>query len=152
MSQQPDRFETGAAMHLAGLDMSYTFKTMNDIPEQWDRIAPHLGTTPNQVGRVAYGVCHDFRQDGFAYFTGVQVSNTSALPKNLTTLDLPAQKYAVFKHEGPIAAIREVIDRAWTWAKSSGQGRTDNPLHVEVYGETWRPDKDGGLEIWVPVK
>lgn len=152
MKTEPDRFETGSAMHLAGFDVSYTFKTMNDIPEQWDRVTPYIGTTPNQMGREAFGVCHDFREDGFRYFAGVQVSSTASLPQELTTLDIPVQKYAVFKHEGPIATIRHTIDRAWAWVKASGQGCDSNPMHVEVYSRQWAANKNGGVEVWTPIK
>jgi AraC family transcriptional regulator len=152
MSIQPARFENIPGMDMAGLNVSYTFQNMNDIPEQWDRVQPYIGTTPNQVGRRAYGICHNMHSGGFDYFAGVQVSKTTDLPKALTPLHVPAGKYAVFVHNGPIAAIRDTIDTAWKWTQTSGQQDMSRPLHVEVYLEDWTPGKDGGVELWTPVK
>ncbi|MBL8630799.1 MAG: AraC family transcriptional regulator [Rhodospirillaceae bacterium] len=152
MSTTPARYETIQGMHLAGFNVSYAFQNMNDIPEQWDRLQPYIDTTPNQVGQRAYGVCHGMHAQGFDYFAGIAVSKTSDLPKALTPLHVPAGTYAVFLHLGPISAIRDTIDAAWSWSKSSGQQDMTRALHLEVYLEDWAPGKDGGVEVWMPVK
>ncbi|MBL8643981.1 MAG: AraC family transcriptional regulator [Rhodospirillaceae bacterium] len=152
MTLQPIRFETAAPFALAGLNQSYSFATMNDIPEQWDRMQPYLGTTPNQIGKRSYGVCHNMHSGGFDYFAGVQVANINALPPALAALSIPGGLYAVFAHTGPITAIRDSIDAAWTWLKTSGRQPAGPAMHMEVYLEDWAHDKDGNLELWTPVK
>src|SRR5438034_2470362 len=37
------RFENGKALVLVGFRSRYTTETMNGIPAQWERFAPHIG-------------------------------------------------------------------------------------------------------------
>src|SRR5437899_12658479 len=53
---EPPRFENGKALLIAGLRSDYTPESMNDLPVQWQRLVPHLGKIPGQIGRTAYGV------------------------------------------------------------------------------------------------
>src|SRR3981189_2889846 len=91
----PRPFENGKALLLAGLRSRYTSETMNGIPAQWERFAPHIGKIPGPVGQAAYGACWNFL-GGIDYLTGVEVRSASGIPGEFTVVDLPEQKYAVF--------------------------------------------------------
>jgi AraC family transcriptional regulator len=51
------RFENGREPLIVGLNENYTPESRQRIPDQWIRLAPHLGMVPEQVGRDVYGVC-----------------------------------------------------------------------------------------------
>jgi len=52
---------------------------------------------------------------------GVEIAAKRDLPKGITTLSVPAQKYAVFTHRGHIAGIRATIAAIWSkWFPESG--------------------------------
>ena len=46
---EPERFEDGKMLMLAGLKEHYTPETIDDIPKQWERFGPFMGNVPTQV-------------------------------------------------------------------------------------------------------
>ena len=52
------------------------------------------------MGRAAYGVCSDmfYGTDTFHYLSGVEVSESSALPEQFSRVHIPAQRYVIFPH------------------------------------------------------
>ena len=153
------RFENGRAMLIAGYRKHYTSETMDDIPQQWQRFAVHLGHVPNQVEHVAYGVCSNPVKSPFSfdYTTGVEISSGADVPSDFTTIDIPALRYAIFSHEGHISKIRDTIDAIWNkWLPTSGHApvaaKPDLPYMLERYGEGYDPQKGmGDVELWIPV-
>src|SRR5260370_25040580 len=76
------RFEYGKPLRIAGLRQRYSPETMKNIPELWQRFAPHIGKIPGQVGQVAYGLCFNtLTPHCGAYPAGVEVSASSHLPR-----------------------------------------------------------------------
>jgi AraC family transcriptional regulator len=156
---EPPHFENGKALLIAGLRSHYTPETMNGLPAQWQRFAPHIGRVPGQLGLATYGVswCPNNSPD-VEYLCGVEVSNFSSLPGEFTIVSIPAQRYAVFTHRGHVSTIRETIGAIGTqWFSESGQEpvtRTgEAPDFFELYTEDFDPRTGmGGMEIWIPVK
>ena len=156
---EPPRFENGKALLIAGLRSDYTPETMNDLPAQWQRLVPHLGKIPGQIGRATYGVswCPE-NSHAIGYLCGVEVSDFSCLPGEFTIVSIPAQRYAVFSHRGHVSRIRETIEAIGSkWFPGSGQkpaaGAGETPDFFERYSEKFDPHTGmGGMEIWIPVK
>ena len=154
------RFENGKAMLIAGLRKHYTSETMNDIPEQWQRFAVHIGKVPNEVGRVAYGVCANFVAAPFSfdYLSGVEISAAADMPEDYSVAEIPALRYAIFSHKGHVSKIRDTIDAIWhKWLPNSGHApvsaEADLPYMIERYGEGFDPEKGvGDIELWIPIE
>jgi AraC family transcriptional regulator len=105
---QPDRIETNQPRVIAGLESHYDGSTVTNIPAQWQRLTPHLGRIPGQIGSVAYGVVSTMNgRTGFDYLRGVEVSDLQALPAAFRHVHLPAERYAVFTHRGHVSGIRD---------------------------------------------
>jgi AraC family transcriptional regulator len=151
------RFENGKALVIAGLHRRYTTETMNGIPAQWERFAPHIGKIPGQVGHAAYGACWTFA-GGIEYLTGVEVGGSSSIPGEFHVVDIPAQKYAVFPHREHVSKLRETLDAIGSmWLPESGheivRGTADAPNFFERYSEEFDPRTGmGGMEVWIPIK
>lgn len=156
---EPPRFENGKALLIAGLRNDYTPESINDLPVQWQRFAPHIGKVPGQSGRDTFGVCWcPDNAETISYLCGVEVSNFSSLPGDFTIVCIPTQKYAVFSHHGHISTIRETIEAIGSqWFPESGDepaARTgEAPDFFERYTEDFDPRSGmGGMEIWIPVR
>lgn len=148
------RFEDSAALQIAGLNETYTFETRSGIPKQWDRFAPQIGKVPGQVGKNAYGVCWNYRPScGFDYLAGVEVSDKTKLPKEFITVEIPAQRYAIFTHSGHVSEIPITLDTIWTkWVPDAGLKIAESPC-FERYTDEFNPQTGkGGTEIWVPIE
>jgi AraC family transcriptional regulator len=154
------RFENGQAQLIAGLRSRYTGETMNNIPAQWQRFAPHLGKVPGQIGQTSYGVVWTASKDSpeVEYLAGVEVSGDKGLPSEFTVATIPALRYAVFHHGKHVAKIRETIDAIFhRWLPESGHQSAHDvagaPDFIERYSEDFDPKSGmGGTEIWVPIK
>jgi AraC family transcriptional regulator len=150
----PDRFETYLPMLLAGLVERYACQAPQGIPGQWQRFSPYLSHIPGQVGQVAYGAVYNFDNDSnFDYMCGMEIKESSALPKGFQTLQVPAQRYVIFRHSGHVAGIRATLAAIWSqWFPQSGYQAARGPT-LERYGPEFnRATGLGGFEIWIPVE
>jgi AraC family transcriptional regulator len=148
------RFEPGREMAMAGLKRSYRFEDRSKIPLQWESFAPSIGKVPGQVGKVAYGVCLNYRAgQGFDYLSGVEVKDGAKLPPEFATVRLPAQGYAVFTHPHHVSAIATTVDKIWnSWVPQCGLKIKQSPW-FERYTAEFDPQSGmGGMEICIPIE
>ena len=114
-----------------------------EIPGLWQRVGPHIGRFPGQVGREAYGVCHS---EG--YLAGVAVRDVSRVGGEWGRVRLVAARYAVFRHSGHVSTVR----RTWFTIWNGGGLRPTGAPEFELYGADFDGSTGwGGFEIWVPV-
>jgi AraC family transcriptional regulator len=155
MSLSP-RFENGKALAIAGSRQHYRPEAMSGIAAQWERFMPRIGKIPGEVGKVAYGACSTGK-DSIDYLAGVEVADTSKTPKDLASIHIPAQRYAVFSHKGHVSKLHdtlEAIGRDWQSAWGRKKAETKGaPAFFERYGEGFDPKTGkGDIEVWVPVE
>jgi AraC family transcriptional regulator len=148
------RFESRPQIQFAGLAERHNCQSPTGIPDQWQRFAPHIGRIPGQAGYVAFGVCYNFDPDGnFDYMCAVEITGNPDLPAGFTTLDVPAQRYAVFLHRGHIAGIRSTMTAIWNQGIPKAGLKPLNAPSFERYGPEFNPQTGlGGLEVWVPIE
>lgn len=150
----PPRFEKRKAFLLAGLSERYSNETSSGIPAQWQRFVPYIGHIPGQVGHTTYGACYNSDDAGTVdYLCGVEVSDFSLLPSDLSRLRIPEQRYAVFTHREHISRIRSTWHTIFNqWLPASGYTIADAP-DFELYSEDFDPHTGTGVvEIWIPIK
>lgn len=148
------RIEQGRPLRVAGLAERYTFMTNHGIPALWQRFAPHIGHMPGQRGNFTYGVVADFEEDcSFGYLAGVEVSPTADLDEGMGYIDIPAQRYAVFAHNGHISTMRRTAYSIWAqYFPNSTLVPTGGP-NFERYGPEHDPETGYGLvEVWIPIR
>ncbi|MGH9765332.1 MAG: GyrI-like domain-containing protein [Blastocatellia bacterium] len=148
------RLVDGKALVIVGLRRSYTTETAKDISQQWERFGPYIGKISGQIGNIAYGVCFPPDSDrGFDYLSGVEVSHSFGHPEDFSSVNLPAQKYAVFTHREHVSKLGEIFDAIFKdWFPKSGYEPANAPC-LERYGEKFDPRTGmGDVEVWVPVK
>jgi AraC family transcriptional regulator len=145
------QFQDQGELVIAGLNETYTNESRVNIPAQWQRFGPHLGS-PLQIGQNSYGVCWNVQPGcGFDYLTGIEVADAAALPQDFVLLKIPAQRYAVFTHNGPVSTLPQTIDAIWTkWVPDAGLPIASSPC-FERYTEEFDPVAGKGMEIWVPL-
>lgn len=148
------RIVNGNPRLLAGLAKKYTSGNNAAIPGQWQEFGPLIGNIPGQVGNSAFGVIYNMdEEDNHEYLCAVEVKSFDNLPKKMSRLRLPAQKYAVFQHTKHVSEIQATCIAIWTkWLPNSGYEAADSPF-FERYLESFDPETGvGGMEVWLPVK
>ncbi|MGA8437209.1 MAG: GyrI-like domain-containing protein [Candidatus Sulfotelmatobacter sp.] len=121
------RFKDSGPLLIAGLAGRYTASTLDDLPALWKRFSVYIGRIPGQVGRAAYGVCSDkFNGTGsFHYLSGVEVSESSAVPEGFSRVEIPAQRYVIFAHHESLSRLRFTVNTIWSqWFPEGPQIRS----------------------------
>ncbi len=152
----PPRIFEGAPLLIAGLMERHDCTKPEEVPAQWQRFTPYIGSIPHGVGMAAYGVVSDlfFGSDSFQYLSGVEVSDLYDLQPELSAQRYPARRYAAFLHAGHVSRIRTTIHTIFNRSvEELGLEVGDVPNFIEYYGPDFDPEAgEGGCEIWVPLK
>lgn len=149
----PPRFETHRPMLVAGIRRHHRFTGVEStVPEQW-RETRALPPIPGRTGEgVAYGVVCGSSEEGFEYLSGVEVESFEGVPAGLGRVRVPAQHYAVFTHEGHVAALGETWRAIWEdWLPASGRTPAQTPDFERYDGRFDPRSGEGVVEIWFPV-
>jgi predicted transcriptional regulator YdeE len=140
-------------MLLGGLRRHHAFaESGRGIPGQWRQFEPLIGQIPGQVGATTYGAMCGSDASGFEYMCAVEVESFSALPAELGRMRIAAQQYAVFLHQGQIAAIQATWGRILNeWLPNCGYPSANKP-DFEVYDRRFDPRTGlGDVEIWIAI-
>jgi AraC family transcriptional regulator len=149
-------FDDHSEMVMAGLKVHQKMSAPNTLPLQWQEFQQHLGHIPGAIGRAAFGVIGNVGEDGdeYDYYTTVEIDGKGALPSDLITLKLPAQRFARFAHRGHISTIRSTIGAIFDkWPMHPGVTSEGNFGFIEYYGPDFDPVTGSGtIEIWIAVQ
>jgi AraC family transcriptional regulator len=152
----PPRLVSLGPLLIAGIGRRFADDDFAGIPALWQAFHPYLGAIPGQKGQTAYGLVAGTAAAGGTYFylAGVEVSDLADLDSSFTGMRLPAQRWAVFPHEGHVTTIASTIHAVFAQAlPAAGLTAGDMPDLLERYDGRFNPwTGAGGLEIWVPVE
>ncbi|MBN8192970.1 GyrI-like domain-containing protein [Bacillus sp. NTK074B] len=70
-------------------------------------------------------------EDG--YWIGLQVSEFSNIPSDMTTLTIPPHRYATILHQGPNDQIRNSYEELHKWINEKGYTRSTQSWNLEIY-------------------
>ena len=152
------RIESRGAILIAGSQRHYTTGNLNDLPLQWQSLP--FGKIPAKVGRAAYGVVFDGKENecDFEYLTGVEVSSFADVPAEFARMNVGARKWAIFPHREHVSKLKNTIDAiVKTWLPTAkdvvASPRAGEPWMIEFYGEDFNPQTGTGtMEVWFPVQ
>ncbi|RAL22577.1 AraC family transcriptional regulator [Thermoflavimicrobium daqui] len=128
------------------------------IPKLWDKVnqdgtSDLLFQLNNGEIKGVLGVCVDYSVSDKSMDYWVATEYHGDPPDGLSTLEIPAAKWAVFEVHGPMP---HAMQKAWKqifseWFPSSGYQHAAVP-DLEVYSDEDPSSPDLYSEIWIPVK
>jgi AraC family transcriptional regulator len=143
-------------MSIAGMRAHFTYSDAQGIPALWNKFMSG-GPLAHEVGDTHYGLCFQ-AAGGFDYLCGIEVSSLEELSPGMQYSNIPAQRYAVFTHNGHVSNLRATLNTIWRkWLPSSGY-QVNPPVNgapdfFERYGPGFNPQTGvGDIEVWLPVK
>lgn len=136
-------------LRVVGRARRFTLEDRPRIPAFWEEVIEEIGQY--MWGHDTFGVSYDFGEDeAMTYMVGF-ADDGRCDSSDLDHLELVPGRYAVFDHAGHISTI------AQTWAgifdgglEKAGVAPRGGP-EFELYGKEFRPEKAGGVSVWVPV-
>lgn len=150
------RFERAGALRIAGLRSHFTSASLGEIPALWRRLVS-LGKVPGRSSPVDHAVVLP-HAGGCDYLAGFEVSESAELPPDFARIEIPANEYAVFSHDGHVSTLNNTFDSVFrNWLPTSGFEMaaigSGEPYVLERYGERFDPATGrGDIEIWIPVR
>lgn len=144
------------AFKIAGL-LLVSKNENNEIVSLWDKFMPYMEGNFRADLTTCYGLClpaPDWAEEGaFEYIAGVEIKPIASTPAGLITRDVPAAKYAKFKHFGNASLVKETFDKIYGgWLKENGLTLAPNPFDMEVYDEGFKPGSpDSVMYVYVAV-
>ncbi|MBN3525811.1 AraC family transcriptional regulator [Paenibacillus apiarius] len=160
ISIEPDITELTSAIFLIGLQGRTNLRD-NRIPLMWSElIQRRQELAATGAGGTAYGVCHtmggmpvhDLTEDTeFTQFVGFETAGYGDIPSGMLTHTIPCGKYAVFRHQGPTALLRESYEYIWgTWLCSTSY-ELDDRDDFERYGDDFCGTENEQSVIWIYI-
>lgn len=159
MALAQPRFEQSGEIHIAGLSQRYARDKLSEIPSQWNLFATQLHAAAGRLDANTYGVWYDVLGGGgpMLYVTGVRVGAFAPISPGFGQFIIPPQQYAVFRHEGSVADIRQTVDAIFSqWLPKSGYAHRRQSPEAPDFFERYTETAEGGsvdhVEIWLPVQ
>jgi AraC family transcriptional regulator len=150
-SMQP-RLTHKDTIHVVG--MSGHFAPLDPrIGELWSRFVPRIGEVTLRRGSHTLGVCIDGAEgEGITYVAAVEVERIDAVPEGMVALTLPARRYAVWTHRGPISTFPDTVKQVFgRWLAESKLPHAQAP-DFEWYDDRFDPaTEQGEIDIYVPL-
>lgn len=145
------------AFHVVGMCGWYDpNRNAREIPKLWERFVPRLKEMPEPVGGRSWGVCFGTEAGGsapgsFFYMAALETPDLSDIPDDMVGKTIPAQRYAVFTHKGPLSTFHDTVGKIWSeWLPASGHAPSGGP-DLELYDERFHPEH-GQIEVWAPIR
>lgn len=156
MSGPDPRFEHLPELGIAGRTIMLDADPASLIPALWRDIGPELEALPARVNTIGYGLCLRPREAGGApeYMAACEVPTAFLPPASWRLLRLPASRYAVFPHSGPLATLQNTVRVVFDhWLPASGCAPSAGTLvFFERYGTNFDArSSQGDVEIWLPI-
>ncbi len=126
----------------------------HEISQMWDEFNLRREQMKYPMQNEAYGVCNwvEGAEDGvFEYVSGVQVKGVDSLPENFVLRLIPAHRYAVFSHRGPLDTLGETYRNIYqVWLPQSGLKIHPDKFDMEVYDEAFKLGAEDSV-MWIYV-
>ncbi len=128
------------------------------IPQLWEKFIAHFDKIRNSVIKDrSWGVSYDIVVSDdyieFTYLAGCEVAATDTIPEGYIIREIPAHKYAMFIHTGPVENIGETYDFIWSKWLPTSQYEYDPSNDMELYDERFNPTSPNSQVIlYTPVK
>lgn len=135
---------------------------LDNIFSLWQQFAQKQSDIPNgHPSCRTFGIC-EYKGDTetanydmeVSEVIGMEVLTYDDLPSGIVTKTIPAGKFAVFTHKGPLADILKTYQYIWgTWALLTSE-TIDERDDFELYDErfTGRENADSAIDIYIPIK
>ena len=146
------------AMDVVGMQTLFSMKC-NLITILWERFALRMQEIRNVVRKdvaleVSYDVQGEADEQTFFVLAGLIVEDVGEIPEGMAHKHVPAHKYALFTHYGPISLIYDTYNRIYNELLPRSAYDVDKEAcTIEWYDERFKMDSpDSEYDIYVPVK
>ncbi|WP_300016730.1 AraC family transcriptional regulator [uncultured Roseobacter sp.] len=139
-----------AGFRVVGLSDRYSFENIAGIPSLWQTLNNRSTEIETAVPGVAYGVSCD--EDGTGYFRYLAGVEATEKAQGMDFVDIPANRYAVFIHDGHVSDLPKTVYTIWNKALTDAGLESASAPDFECYGPRFDAETGRGrVTIWIPL-
>ena len=135
---------------------------IDNIYSLWQKFGNVVNIIPNKhPAERTFGICEQLQETHTTHYDmdyseviGMEVTCYDNLPNGIVAKTIPAGKYAVFTHKGPLSEILKTYEYIWgTWVSLTKEVLDDGD-DFELYDERilGRDNEQSKIDIYIPVK
>ncbi len=151
--EQPELNLIGMCTRFFGID-SEKNNMADKLPALWDAFLPRLDEIAGRVSGGCYGVVRQRvpHSDELEYWAVAPVAQVGPLPTGLSSLQVPAARYARFTHKGFVANVNLTVNYIYSsWLLRSGMRHTYG-CDLEFYGSEYAANSEHSVIYYaIPV-
>ena len=135
---------------------AYVGRNQNgEIPKLWYRFLARMHEPRGIHPGMSYGLCMNAPEGSFEgefeYVAGVEVADDGEIPADMVYREVPANKYAVFTHNGPLDTLKDSMYDIYS--NREGLAWAESNFNMEVYTEDFIPGHpDSRLYIYMAIQ
>jgi AraC family transcriptional regulator len=114
---QPEIQTLESCFVVAGIQASFGQGSKPQIPLLWKQLFERFDSIPAQSAGGTYGVCSaaDPEEGRFDYLAGAEVAPGAVLPKDITSVRIPAGMTAIFRRRLTTGSLHEPLQETLRW-------------------------------------
>jgi AraC family transcriptional regulator len=132
--------------------------TQQVLGQLWCEFPERAGSVPHRSGETMYGIIYGLPEEQrshpheLQYIAAVPVTQAAGIPEGMVAWTVPAGKFAVFLHRGPIQKIRATVYEIYrVWLPASPYVHAEI-ADVEVYDERFCVEgQESVMEYWISI-
>jgi AraC family transcriptional regulator len=135
----------------------------NAIAKLWGQFVKRIPEVPGQLGWRSFGLMLQNPDNPpgapFDYTAAVQIYQDGDIPEGMTRIEVPAARYIVLTHRGPLDGISDAFEHFWGhWLPNSPYdfdgGTRTGKYEFEFYDQRYTKSDDPNAEIdlYFPIR
>ncbi|MBX9345880.1 MerR family transcriptional regulator [Chromobacterium vaccinii] len=125
-----------------------------DIPSMWQRFLERENEIADARPGSSYGLCQPLPDGGWRYLAALQAAADAPVPDGMAAVDVPAQRYARFRHVGPVDGLPATFRAIHgSWLPAAGLEAVDG-IEFEYMDQRFiAPGHPDSLtELYIPIR
>jgi AraC family transcriptional regulator len=148
------RIVSEPVIRVVGLSAAFPRGPSLAITSLWQQFASYMDAIPAAKITMPVGVAYNFMEDGgFDYLAALEVSTFGDTPSDLTQMEIPARRYAVFTHTAHVARIHDTVRVVWDEMLPAMKLKPAEATTLERHLPAFNPlTGEGGVDVWIPLE
>ncbi len=135
----------------------------NAIAQLWGKFGKRIPEITSPFGSRSYGLMLQNPElpsgTPFNYIAAIQIIEKGEIPQGMTLVEVPAARYLVLTHRGPLDGISDVYKHFWgQWLPSSlyeyDGGTLTGKYEFEFYDQRYTQpnDPNSEIDVYFPIR
>ncbi|AVG15672.1 MerR family transcriptional regulator [Chromobacterium vaccinii] len=136
------------------IGLAWSPQDEGDIPAMWQRFLERENEIADARPGSSYGLCQPLPDGGWRYLAALQAAADAPVPDGMAAVDVPAQRYARFRHVGPVDGLPATFRAIHgSWLPAAGLEAMDG-IEFEYMDQRFiAPGHPDSLtELYIPIR